>query len=57
MDGTCVEMPDQRPAGEGEGDPLVLTFNTEVLRIQQVSGRGGGRGCRADSEAAAPQPV
>ncbi len=36
MDGTCVEMPDQRPAGETEGDPLVLTFNTEVLRIQQV---------------------
>ena len=36
MDGTCVEMPDQRPAGETEGEPLVLTFNTEVLRIQQV---------------------
>jgi hypothetical protein len=36
MDGTCVEMPDQRPHGETEGEPLVMTYNTEVLRIQQV---------------------
>ena len=36
MDGTCVEMPDQRPRGETEGEPLVLSFNAEVLRIQQV---------------------
>jgi hypothetical protein len=36
MDGTCVEMPDQRPPGETEGDPLVLNFSPEVLRIQQV---------------------
>lgn len=40
MDGTCVEMPDQRKPGETEGDPLVMTFNSEVLRIQQV--RPGG---------------
>lgn len=36
MDGTCVEMADQRPAGETEGDPVVMAFTTEVLRIQQV---------------------
>lgn len=41
MDGTCVEMPDQRPPGETEGDPIVLTFMNEVLRIQQVRQLGG----------------
>lgn len=41
MDGTCVEMPDQRKPGETEGDPLVMSFNSEVLRIQQV--RQGGQ--------------
>lgn len=50
MDGTCLEMPDQRggagdsgashtaaaaAAGDG-GGPLVLHFGTEVLRVQQV---------------------
>lgn len=37
MDGTCMEMPDQRPKGETDGDPLILHFSSEVLRMQQVS--------------------
>ncbi|KAF8069431.1 DHC1 [Scenedesmus sp. PABB004] len=36
MDGTCVEMPDQRRKGDTDGDPLVLHFSSEVLRMQQV---------------------
>lgn len=34
MDGTCLEMPDQRP--KGDGDPLVMHFSSEVLRMQEV---------------------
>ncbi len=37
MDGTCIEMPDQRPKGE-DGDPLVMHFNSEVIRMQPVRG-------------------
>lgn len=48
MDGTCVEMPDQRKPGETEGDPLVLTFNSEVLRIQQVRSGGAPMGSGAE---------
>jgi len=36
MDGTCVEMPDQRAKGDTDGDPLVMHFSSEVLRMQQV---------------------
>lgn len=43
MDGTCLEMPDQRPRGE-EGEPLVITFSSEVVRIQPVGGAAGGAG-------------
>jgi dynein heavy chain len=35
MDGTCIEMPDQRPRGE-DGEPLVMTFSSDVIRMQQV---------------------
>jgi dynein heavy chain len=38
MDGTCIIMPDQRPKGE-DGEPLVMTFSTEVVRMPQVSSR------------------
>lgn len=41
MDGSCIEMPDQRPRGE-EGEPRVMHFNTEVIRLQPV--RQGPRG-------------
>jgi dynein heavy chain len=36
MDGTCIEMPDQRPKGDTDGEPLVMHFNSEVVRMQQV---------------------
>lgn len=36
MDGTCIEMPDQRAPGDTDGDPLVMHFSTEVVRMQQV---------------------
>lgn len=36
MDGSCMEMPDQRPKGDIDGDPLVMHFSSEVLRMQQV---------------------
>jgi dynein heavy chain len=36
MDGTCLEMPDQRAKGDTDGDPVVLHFSSEVLRMQQV---------------------
>jgi dynein heavy chain len=36
MDGTCIEMPDQRAKGDTDGDPLVMHFSSEVLRMQQV---------------------
>lgn len=36
MDGTCLEMPDQRPKGDTDGDPLVMHFSSEVIRMQQV---------------------
>eukprot|EP00882_Tetradesmus_deserticola_P018730 GHRQ01020115.1.p1 GENE.GHRQ01020115.1~~GHRQ01020115.1.p1 ORF type:complete len:210 (-),score=29.59 GHRQ01020115.1:450-1079(-) len=36
MDGTCLEMPDQRAKGDTDGDPVVMHFSSEVLRMQQV---------------------
>jgi dynein heavy chain len=36
MDGTCIEVPDQRPKGDADGEPLVMHFGSEVLRMQQV---------------------
>jgi dynein heavy chain len=36
MDGTCLEMPDQRPKGDTDRDPLVMHFSSEVIRMQQV---------------------
>lgn len=36
MDGTCLEMPDQRPKGDTDGEQLVMQFSSEVLRLQQV---------------------
>lgn len=36
MDGTCLEMADQRPKGDTDGDPLVMHFSSEVIRMQQV---------------------
>lgn len=36
MDGTCLEMPDQRPKGDTDGVPLVMHFSSEVIRMQQV---------------------
>ncbi|WIA10356.1 hypothetical protein OEZ85_010548 [Tetradesmus obliquus] len=38
MDGTCLEMPDQRAKGDTDGDPVVMHFSSEVLRMQQVMG-------------------
>lgn len=40
MDGTCLEMPDQRPKGDIDGEPLIMHFSTEVLHMQQVSRLG-----------------
>lgn len=40
MDGTCLEMPDQRAKGDTDGDPVVMHFSSEVLRMQQVSCNG-----------------
>jgi dynein heavy chain len=39
MDGTCLEMPDQRAKGDTDGDPVVMHFSSEVLRMQQVKFR------------------
>jgi dynein heavy chain len=36
MDGTCIEMPDQRPKGDTDGDPMVMHFSSELARLQQV---------------------
>lgn len=36
MDGTCLEMADQRAKGDTDGDPLVMHFSSEVIRMQQV---------------------
>lgn len=41
MDGTCLEMPDQRANGDTDGDQLVMHFSSEVLRMQQVSSKVG----------------
>lgn len=38
MDGSCLEMPDQRSKGDTDGDRLVMHFSSEVLRMQQVGG-------------------
>ncbi len=53
MDGTCVEMPDQRTKGE-EGEPLVMHFNSEVMRIQPVRG-GMHLGTTRDQSLPLPQ--
>lgn len=47
MDGTCLEMPDQRQQGDTDGDPLVMHFSSEVLRMQQVRVMWGAALCRS----------
>jgi hypothetical protein len=43
MDGTCLEMADQCAKGDTDGEPLLMHFSTEVIRMQQVGSAGGVR--------------